>query len=617
MSLQGSDYKLATTIKVVTPSISLPPNLKPWQRIDLPACVQSRLFGDWAQYYNRWQLNKKAIEYFSRSITVCGSNGDTVCSRVSCQPLAKSVCQKLYDTLNKRSRCWRSLAQAELALKDSRHAHQLLKQEGISKASIVLSKCDALFDCNRFEDNLVMLHMEERNYPGKCVKNCFRLRKNRAIGVLEDTLGDSLHSFLLDTWPLIMEAAHVHRTSVTFMPRPLWQQLSNNNGCDLDSVVNKEKPLLSPLEKARRQVDENVYNYHYLSKAANDATLLHQLKNDHNLLNPLLRESTPYLAQLTTEQYRIVRKFTNMLHARRPLYHSKQEKCRISQICERNREKYLYRVQYQCRRDCHSMLREVRQRRQERDIERLTEYVEHIMSTNIVLKTFRVLPWKWEFITDVFNILGLAHVDRCTLPQKIDILNWQNYALIYMLPKDRFKDLSLDHGSHNVYAEIARHEERMNCAAKKVERLEERLIYSRYGIERTYLLFEIARCHFKEARFDKALTMAHKAANEARSCNSTVWHLNCTFLISQVHAAFNRFQRLSQSLNRAKQLAEKLKSLKMMAFLALLIAINNFKLDNYRWRHLDASQRKARRRKDRQSLQSIDSSDNHSGHTIR
>lgn len=150
------------------------------------------------------------------------------------------------------------------------------------------------------------------------------------------------------------------------------------------------------------------------------------------------------------------------MHARNPLYHCRQVKCRVSKICEKNRENYLYRVEHQTRRDCFRMLREVHRRRQERNIERLTDYVEHIMSSSIELKTQRTLPWKWEFVTEVYNILALAHIDRCAVPKNIDFLDLKNHSMLYLLPTDRVKEQTITFGGPNVYSEIDKDDERLS-----------------------------------------------------------------------------------------------------------------------------------------------------------
>ncbi|XP_064537155.1 uncharacterized protein p-cup [Drosophila montana] len=608
---QHSNLRAATALTAGTRAGTLHPDLKPWQRIDLPLCTQSNLFKDWGCRLR----NKKALEYFTRALSVCKTQRDSTCCFAGpaiapgqkCKSVEGQFCSLASDALDKRSHCRRSIAQPELAWEDAQKAHELLELQGRSNVSYLMNKCDALFECNRFEDNLVQLNIEARNYQGQSIKDRFQLRANHTIDVLEDTLGDSLHPFLLDNWPLITEVARARRTSVAFMPRPLWQNLSEKFDCDVESVIGIQKPLLSPLERARRQVCERVYNNQYLHKSANDVVMLRQLQSDKNFLNPLSNYSTPYLSELASEQYAIVKKFMKMMHTRNPLYHCRQVKCRVSKVCEKNRENYLYRVEYQTRRDCFRMLREVHRRRQERNIERLTDYVEHIMYTSIELKTHRTLPWKWEFVTEVYNILALAHIDRCAVPKNIDFLDLKNHSMLYLLPADRVKEQAITFGGRNVYGEIARDDERLNRVAKKVNHLKNRLIHSRYAIERTYLLFEIARCHFKESRFDKTLTMAHKASHEARICNSVAWRFNITFLICQVHAVFNRFERLNESLGKAKQLAARLKSTKLQAYLALCYAVNDYELDYQRKKQSEYNMPIGRRRKGRPSTTSFDS----------
>ncbi|KAM8720556.1 hypothetical protein ACLKA7_006576 [Drosophila subpalustris] len=577
---------------------ALQPDLKPWQRIDWPLYTQSRIFKDWGQYYTHRLCNKKALQSFGRALQACQAAG-TEPSSISIPHLDTSMVREAYTTLDNRSKCLRAMARPEAAFKDSEQAQKLMANEGFYSSSVILAKCEALFDCNRFEDNLFLLHKEERKFQGQSIKDRFKLHKNRTLAVLEESLGSSLNPFLLENWPIITNLARQRRQSVAFIPRPLWQQLRENQKCDVESVIYKKKVSLPPLERARRRVAGDVYNHHYLGSSANDVALLRQLRNDKNFLNPFYLESTPHMTGYSAEQYKIVRKFMKMMHSRKPLY----------QIREKNREKYLYGVEYQTRRDCYRILRDVRSLRQKGDIDRLTDYVEESMSTKIEIKTHRTLPWKYEFINEVYNVLALAHIDERGVPTDVDLLDIKNYSILYLLPKDRMRDLSTSNHfrGHNIYEEIDKDEERLAYVAKKVGKLEERLLHSRYAIERAYLLFEMARCHFKEGRFSKCSTLAQKADKEARNCNSIIWRFNSTFLICQVHASFNRFERLNESLAKATRLAQQLKNPKLLAFLTLCSAINDYELDYHRKRQPDFNGRRQRKRKGRYSQSSVDS----------
>lgn len=76
------------------------------------------------------------------------------------------------------------------------------------------------------------------------------------------------------------------------------------------------------------------------------------------------------------------------------------------------------------------------------------------------------------------------------------------------------------------------------------------------------------------------VTTLHLA--EARSCNSLVWRFNGTFLICQIHATFNRYARLKDSLAKAMYLALRLKSAKLVAYLELCNMVNEYQLETQR-----------------------------------
>ncbi|BFG01810.1 uncharacterized protein DMAD_01474 [Drosophila madeirensis] len=595
---------------------SLPPEVRPWQRIDWPSCVQSSLFMDWGSYYARRLRNQTALESFGHALAVCKE--DQQKQQQSCKYPSPEMrgairncqneqgfCSSDYKTLYLRSRCQRSIAQSEAALMDATRAKKMMwltqkQKDGhvVGTADILLEKCDALFDCNEFERALRSLHTESRFFnPVSRMQRRFDVRKRRIMGVFEDTVGGTLGPFLQQNRSAIDEVLRRRKELAAFVPRPLWKTLLEQQTCDVQSVLDKKIETLTSLERARRNASKNLYNHQHLGKSAVDVALLQQLRSSEIFLNPLSHGTTPYLRQLSGEQYGIVRKFMKTMHARNPMYNSKKKKCRKTLSGEKTRERYLFHLEYQTRRDCMRMLREVHQLRAEGNVEGLTDYIEHIMSTITDLKTHRTLPWKWEFVNDVYNSLALAHADQCAVPANVDFLDPKYRLVLYLLQPERTKDMNISFGGPNLYLEIKREEERKLRSNQKMEHLEERLRNSRYPIERAYLRFELARVHFKEFRFDKSLVMARSAFNEARSCNSLIWRYNSIFLVCQVHAVLSRFERLKESLGKASQLAKELRSRKLMAYLAICNTVNDNDLNLRRLRNLELSLRKPRKRR--------------------
>ncbi|KAH8386871.1 hypothetical protein KR093_003115 [Drosophila rubida] len=458
--------------------------------------------------------------------------------------------------------------------------------EGVGQlnSGLVLDKCDILFDCNQFEENLFHLYNDALKFRGQTIQDRFEKHKGLTLSVLEDALGDRMDPFMLQNRPLLLRK---RPTAVAFMPRPMWQKLRDNPQCDVESITLKKKTSLPPLERARRRIAEKVYNYQYMGVNAVDVAMLNELRKSQQFLNPLYPQISSEIIDYSAEQYMTVRKFMKMMHARRPIY----------QLREKHRENYLFYVEYQTSRDCYHILREVRRLRETQNIERLTDYVEHIMSTKIELKTHRTLRWKFQFINEVYNILGLAHIDERAVPKGVDFLNRSAHAILYRLPKDRMRNYSGNFGGRNIYDDMTKDSDRAARASLVFERLEDRLLHSRYGIERAYLMCEIARHHLKESRFGKCVTMARSAAREASECNSLVWRFNACFLICQVHASFNRHERLKDSLLKANHLAGKMRSPALLAYLELCTTVNNYELDFHRNKHADYYWQHQRKRK--------------------
>lgn len=64
------------------------------------------------------------------------------------------------------------------------------------------------------------------------------------------------------------------------------------------------------------------------------------------------------------------------------------------------------------------------------------------MGDYVVLKTHRVMPWKFEYINEVYNTLALAHADRYTIIEDIMQSREKERLLILLrMPTDKYKDV--------------------------------------------------------------------------------------------------------------------------------------------------------------------------------
>lgn len=93
-------------------------------------------------------------------------------------------------------------------------------------------------------------------------------------------------------------------------------------------------------------------------------------------------------------------------------------------------------------------------------------------------------------------------------------------------------------------------------------------------MERTYLLHELADRHMQVNHFVQCLSYAQKAIDEAKGCSSLVWQFLATMLMAKSHAVLHKYERQTEVLNSAYQLATELKSPQLCTFIELCRMLN-------------------------------------------
>lgn len=87
---------------------------------------------------------------------------------------------------------------------------------------------------------------------------------------------------------------------------------------------------------------------------------------------------------------------------------------------------------------------------------KLADYIENAMGSYVETKTLRVLPRKFEFTNDIYNILGLAYADRLTVPSNLMLHPAEERLFVLMsIPKEKDKDPDVKYifGDKSTYQE--------------------------------------------------------------------------------------------------------------------------------------------------------------------
>jgi len=75
------------------------------------------------------------------------------------------------------------------------------------------------------------------------------------------------------------------------------------------------------------------------------------------------------------------------------------------------------------------------------------------MGDYVVKKTNRIMPWKFEFINEVYNILALAYVDQYTLPKNFRFSEKNALLRLLRFPMDKSKEVK-----HFVFGDRTTHQ---------------------------------------------------------------------------------------------------------------------------------------------------------------
>ncbi|XP_068156546.1 uncharacterized protein wa-cup isoform X2 [Drosophila tropicalis] len=352
--------------------------------------------------------------------------------------------------------------------------------------------------------------------------------------------------------------------------------------CDVVSILEMEEESISPLELARRSRHFKIYNQTYLNRCWVDVAFLKKLRDCPHVLLEKSRESTPYMKKLMKTNYSATRTLTKMLHARCPMYATHLHKYASGDLYSKHQEDNLNRIQYQTRRNMFKILRSIRHLIKVGELNKLTHFIEEVMGEYVSIKTNRVMPWKFEFINEVYNYLGLARINEYKIPSDMKVLQGKQRLLtLFKLPLEKNLELTSKAKVANIL-QIPKtdiNDPKAELFKKRIAHLEYRMRFAKYPIERAYLLHEMAQAHLDNNTFDAACSIARKAMEEAKKCNSNIWTFLSLIIIGKADAIFGKIEREREILTEAFRIAKRLKNLDLCLFIDICLKVNEEEMD--------------------------------------
>ncbi|XP_034659401.1 uncharacterized protein LOC117895683 isoform X1 [Drosophila subobscura] len=544
---------------------SIVPNLIPpagvgaavpiWMKIDWSPEIEHGIYKDWGSYYSGRRRENMAMYYYNKALSMLPED---------------------HVTLYHRSQTKRKNAQTEGALKDCNEAKRILNGLKIKNAPINLEICDAIYELNQLEIAKAELHDNTRQFKGNKTKS-FEKRLVVVDENIKNCCGEELTQFIAANEKLLVHVKQQDlRARSLDKNKPLWKLLKEQSKCDVLSIPEIEDELLSPLEVARRHRAFDVFNQIYMDKSWIDVVFLKQLLKNPTLLLEQCKNSKYFLGALNKKKYDELKKFLKMLHARAPMYYLRYNKFTNKKLMDKFREDYLYRKQYQTSRNMLSVLRSIRKLRDAGNIAKLSRYVEEVMGNYVVLKTDRIMPWKFEFMNEVYNTLALAFAEQCRVPHDKNRHSDKDALLkLLRLPTDKSWDVqNFVFGDRSTHQDAEISDPSLSKSRLMITRLEKRMLFAKYSIEKCYLLHQIGYTHLKSNRFDECCFAARKGLNETKNCNSLIYRFLCTLLIIKSNAALHKVERTKEALMRVKKMMPELRSPRISHFVDVCIALN-------------------------------------------
>ncbi|EDW59536.2 outer dynein arm-docking complex subunit 4 isoform X1 [Drosophila virilis] len=564
---------MSQSAELYAPSAGVQKHLEPWQVLKWTDGQLRAMYTDWGSYFVHRQNLHAGSRYFDAALEI--DPNDT-------------------KVLLRRSQIKRKVARAPEALIDCLKAKDTLKRKSRFNfdPEINLEICDALYESNKFEDAKRNLHYNLRLF---CYSQARPLLNRLSVvnGNIHDALSD-------ETAPAVHILIDKMTTGLAKQPTYV------KPDCDVLSILEKEEEFLSPLEKKRRERRFKTYSQAYLNKSWMDVSFLKSLRENPSLLLKESVESTKYLKRLANEKYKTVRTFTKMLHARCPMYSKHIKTYPNNELYLKNQEENFFRIQYQTRRNMFKILRTIRALISKHELKKLTKFVDEVTGDYVTIKTHRIMPWKFEFINEVYNYLGLARINEYKISSALKTLSGRTRLLnLLKIPIELGTAANV---KLNNIMQIKREQlvdPKAEIFKQRIARFESRMRFAKYPIERSYLYHEAAQANLDNHSFDTCCLLARKSMDEAIKGNSYVWAALSALIACKAHTVLGKVERQKEMLTIAFKYAKRLKNIDLILFIDICLKVNSEEMELKK--ALIASEGSGKRRV-RRSLTSLDAS---------
>lgn len=479
------DYNIKDRISIINFDFQLEPDLK------------AAIHRDRGFFYKRKNLLKHALDDFTESLEHNPAGFPSLIERSKC----KLDMGDVDDALDSIGAC---LEQYPDKLEAQQHRNNCIyEQNHFEKSLSKYSNTRNQFPTRRFvRDGPELVHMTIDGAVGTCVGDC-----------LLNMRGD------IEKYARYMREQQVDN-------RPLWKVLREKGECDVVSVLTKPQPYVPKMQQLRnRRKQSNMESLYVGSQTAGHIEFLKSLLTDGRLFLRQTQGSNALMKDTIEDGLLHIKRWENMLRCRKPIY-AKRYTTNPDRV-RRNTEDALNRIQERTRREVFQQLVQILHLAKN-EPKRMLAVVEDVISNYYSIKTKRVFPRKFQFLNEIFNIVGISYLEHSiAIPSNLMMMGSdERLSVILQLPlekKAEGQSASGIFGDRSTFVDPGLPDYAYFAYKNKVDELEKRLQRSSYPIERCYLCHELALLHMNQHKLDEPKILAVKLVDHAQACGNMVW----------------------------------------------------------------------------------------------
>ncbi|XP_058444117.1 uncharacterized protein LOC131425880 [Malaya genurostris] len=429
---------------------------------------------------------------------------------------------------------------------------------GFDIASALLES-KILFEMADFEEHIKVSFTKKNLVPKGHRKDLFDTELILALGVYESTLGRKAGSCLYKLRKTIMEISKQNHNNQNLDNRPEWKIRKDKGECDALSIAEVNTTKTHIREKELIAKNMRMLGQMYLNGTSADLDFLHSLKEDKLLTNivklPQTNESSSALQETIEDCHGKVLSSLRQLHAAFPIYAYRKNQFGTTARANAYKEENIFRYRYKTYRDVYNQLDRLHELRQQGNVPELVRFAETVLWNYFQIKTDRVFPDRYKFVTEVCNLIGLAMLDQLQIPP----------TLMDERPKDRLHtlfDLPFVHehdlitpvfGDKSTYRDPAAPDYKYMAYKNRLNNLDERVNHSRYPIERAFWLHEMCICQLNANKLSEARNVACRVIEEASQAGSNLWYFLGVLILVKADCSQRNLEKLSNSLDEAAE----------------------------------------------------------------